>query len=311
MKKIFTLFFAFITVISYSQIYWNYNINFEDTSQLFRLEIDTISNPNNIWQIGSPQKTTLSNAYSSPNVIITDTINFCPTNDTSSFIVKHIAQMGFQKPNAVILCGWYYVNSDTLSDYGMIEFSPDNGISWIDLLNDSILIDTAYNLYWTWNPSNGSPEKPILSGNSGKWKYFYTHLAVLGPVFNIQFGDTVLYKFTFISDSIQTNKDGLMFDNLHFVDVSEGIEEISYEYIKSECFPNPAQDVLTIKFENEDNSSFELFVFDITGKQIYNQTNIKSNQLSFTVADFKKGIYIYKLVNKKEQRFTRGRFVKN
>ena len=311
MKKLLTLFFVFITVISYSQIYWNYNINFEDTSQLFRIEIDTLSNPNNIWQIGAPQKITFTSSYSHPNVIITDTANSYPSNDTSSFIIKHIAQMGFQKPNIVVLSGWYYIDSDTLSDYGMIEFSPDNGISWIDLLNDSILIDTAYNLYWKWNPTNGSPKKPTLSGNSGEWKFFITFLAILGPAYNIQYGDTVLYKFSFISDSIQTNKDGLMFDDLGFEDWDSGIEEIGLEFFKSECYPNPTKDVITIKFKNSEKSNFELFVSDITGKQILNQTKIKSNQLSFSVADFKKGIYIYKLVNKKEQRFSRGRFVKN
>ena len=305
MKKIFTLFFVFITVISYSQVYWAYNINFEDISQLFRLEIDTISNPNNIWQIGSPQKTTLSNAYSSPNVIITDTVNSYPINDTSVFIIKHIACFGLFVGGYVDLVGYYYVNSDTLKDYGKIEFSHDNGTSWVDLLNDSILIDTINNHYWYWS----NLDKPTLTGNSNGWNGFFVNIGKLGGFYKVQIGDTVLYRFSFISDSIQTNKDGLMFDNLQFDDFYEGIEEISCKFIKSECFPNPAKDVLTIKFENEENSSFELFVFDITGKQIYNQTNMKSNQLSFSVADFKKAIYIYKLVNQKG--ITIQKFIKN
>ena len=32
----------------------------------YSLQIDTLSNPNNIWQIGVPQKTIINSAYSSP-----------------------------------------------------------------------------------------------------------------------------------------------------------------------------------------------------------------------------------------------------
>ena len=38
------------------------------------LTIDLNSNPNNIWQIGSTQKPVLSNAWSTPKVIITDSM---------------------------------------------------------------------------------------------------------------------------------------------------------------------------------------------------------------------------------------------
>jgi hypothetical protein len=55
------------------------------------LNIDVASNPNNIWQIGPPQKAVLNNSNSSPNVIITDTINSYPITDTSSFTIESTA----------------------------------------------------------------------------------------------------------------------------------------------------------------------------------------------------------------------------
>src|SRR5690606_28661361 len=54
-----------------------------DTLTGHRLQIDTGS----IWQIGPPQKSVFDSAATNPNVIVTDTINTYPINDTSSFTV--------------------------------------------------------------------------------------------------------------------------------------------------------------------------------------------------------------------------------
>ena len=62
-----------------------------------------------------------------------------------------------------------------MNDFGRIEFSPDNGISWIDLINDTIN-----------TPIWG--EKPVLTGHSD-WTYFSANLAYMG--FDIELGDYV------------------------------------------------------------------------------------------------------------------------
>jgi hypothetical protein len=205
---------------------------------------------------------------------------------------------GFEWPHTVVLAGQYFVNSDTLTDYGKIEFSPDNGTTWIDMLNDTIS-------WWYW------PEfdKPVLTGNSNQWEYFWVNLADLGFLYGVHDGDTVQYRFTFISDNIQTNKDGLMYDDLHFEDWVEGIEEVGFTLIKSKSFPNPADNELTITFNNELNSSFEIYLFDALGKQIYKSTT-HSNSVNVSVNDLKKGIYFYKLVDPSNKEFTIGKFIK-
>lgn len=222
--KISTLLYFLVTSI-FTPIAQNYYvISFEGTGVNenppwgYDLYLDN-SNPSNIWQIGSPQKNMFTSSVSIPNVIVTDTLNDYPINDTSSFIIEHIADLGFSMPHDVIFSGYYFVNSDTLTDYGLIEFSPDNGGIWIDLINDP-----TYSPYIIW-----LTPKPILTGNSiGGWSQFAANLSGLGPFFGIQTGDTVLWKFTFVSDPIQTNNDGLMFDNLSIWDVPPiGIEELN------------------------------------------------------------------------------------
>lgn len=303
MKTLTTLLLTFLISSVYSQNYWEYNIDFEDTSQFFRLEIDTNSNSNNIWQIGVPQKTIFTSAYSAPNAILTDTINPYPENDTSMFIVKHVADLlgGFYYEHTVILSGKYQVDSDSLLDFGVIEFSPDNGVTWVNLLTDTLYLN-QWCYEWWWG-------KPTLSGNSNGWSDFYVWLAGFGSEFNILPGDTVQYRFTFVSDSINNNRDGLMFDDLHFEDWADGIKNINNQFA-SKSYPNPTEDILTIEFENVDNSLYEIAVFDGNGQQILTKKTTNQNKLELNLKDYKSGIYYYKVTDLKNGQIAFGKIVK-
>ena len=296
MKKfILSITITLSATASFGQFFWdNYNLNFDDTLGAHHVSIDYSSNPGNIWQIGTPQKTVFTSAYSAPFAIVTDTINQYPPNDTSVFIITNIAEgMGFEWPHTVILSGQYYVNSDTLTDYGVIEFSPDNGNTWIDLLND-----VAYSSYVSW-----SYPKPTLTGNSNGWKGFYANIAQLGPVFNIHDGDTIIYRFTFISDNVQTNKDGLMFDNFHFEDWVEGIQSAQNVNLFS-IFPNPAGNFIYLSISApEKNMTFS--VFNAMGEEVRTlKVGNAESTVTIDVAGLPAGMYFVKAGNYS------GRFVK-
>jgi len=207
------------------------------------LIIDTTSNPNNVWQIGIPQKQLLYNAFSNPNVIITDTINSYPVSDTSSFEIIHLAEQGLSWGYGAVVSGYYSVYSDEPGDYGKIEFSPDNGITWIDLINDSLGTQCP----------NWDTQKPVLTGNSNGWQYFDVWFGCIASSISIQLGDTVIYRFTWISDSIPSNKDGLMFDNLNFADWAEGIEELQSNHLLH-LSPNPVSTELHITLDEPINN---------------------------------------------------------
>ena len=282
----------------------NYTLTFDDSVGLQHLWIDTISNPVNIWQVGHPQKNLFGEAYSFPNAIVTDTVKPYPPNDSSVFVIKNV--IGGVISN-LTLTGKYYSNTDSLHDYGKIEFSLDNGSTWTDLLNDSTLIDTINGeiIHGFLNYLN--IEKPVLTGSSNGWANFGIDIWFQGDLYGI-YRDTVLYRFTFVSDSIQTNKDGLMFDDLGFYGLVEGIEEKGFAPIGSYCFPNPARDRLTIRFENKTRTTFELKVFDISG-QVIKELNTNSNQVVLPVQNFESGLYFYKLVDQKNKRISTGKFV--
>lgn len=281
-----------------TNVYWD---NIPAKNHLF---IDTITNPNNIWQIGKPIKPVFNSAYSVPNVIVTDTINSYPINDTSSFVFKNEANMGFYFGYEVSIKAYYYVNSDTLTDYGKIEFSPDNGSTWIDLLNDTI-----YDQYIIWS-SPWVGVKPVFSGNSNGWRFFAVDITQLGPVLNIQTGDTVLYRFSFISDGIQTNKDGLMFDSFWYKDVVESIDEYEIGIISSKSYPSPANREITIEFGSNIMDKSNLKIFDCFGKLIISHTVFNENKIKLNTEALKSGLYSYFLYDDKDSRkMAKGKFI--
>ncbi len=274
----------------------NYCLSFEDTLCMSHLKIDT-SNTQNLWQIGQPQKTVLNTASSPVNVIITDTINPYPINNNSVFIIENIANLG-DFYGLKMFYGYYKVQTDSLNDFGRIEFSPDNGALWVDVIND-----TVYNSF-SWYS-----QKLVLTGNSNGWKYFDVLIADIGSVFNVQIGDTILFRFTFTSDSIYDNLGGLMYDDICFSSFVEGISETRFKTLKSSIYPNPAINQFTIEFENPTAELYQLSVYDIKSNLVFSKENISENKIILDAELFKLGTYIYKLTNQKTPKRSWGKFV--
>lgn len=276
----------------------SYCLNFEDTVCLNRLTIDTTNISVNTWQIGMPQKPSFDIAYSQPNAIVTDTITPYPVNDSSVFVIKNPATMG-DIYGLRILQGRYNVQSDSLRDYGKMEFSPDNGITWVDLLSEGIY-SSSYN-WWTF--------EPVLTGNSGGWIYFEVILGDIGSVFDIELGDTLIYRFTFISDNVSENLGGLMFDNICFSEFVEGISEERFKPLKSKIFPNPSSVGFTIEFENPELQLFHLAVYNENSNLQFLDKNIRKGEIRFTAKKLKSGIYFYKLTNPETLDRSWGKFI--
>lgn len=293
----FFLFFNCFALLSQS-CYYYVSLTFEeDYDCLDHLYIDTVSNPTNIWQIGSPQKQVFNAGVSQPNVLITDTINPYPINDTSSFVIAVISNGGMQYNHTTTLSGYYFVDSDTLNDFGMIEFSPDNGTTWIDIIND-----TVYNLTQNWDT-----EPPVLTGQSNEWKYFQINLSQLGQYFAVTFDDTLLYKFTFISDSVHSGKDGLMFDSFYLEDYVEGINELNAVTIPVITHPNPASNKITFSFSNPEMIEFRLSILDNQGREVFSK-NITSDE-TIEPLNFDSGLYTYRMLSKDQTKVATGKIV--
>ena len=290
MKKHILLLLTFFLMIKlgYSQRSWQCLLNFETSLHCWgdTLWVDTVNNHNNVWQIGQPNKTIFNSSHSAPNAIVTKLDTFYPTNDTSSFIISHIADMALNAYGIMWINADFKINSDTLSDYGIIEFSPDNGHTWINLMTDTLYLHQ--NLY-SW-----STPKPVFSGNFTGWQSFSIAITDHNHYFNISYGDTVLWRFTFISDSVQTFKDGWMLDNIDINDwyenVSENISRDSY----AKVYPNPFSSQTIIQTNNILKNA-TLTVYNSFGQQVMQLNKISGQTIIFHRDNLPSGLYFLRL----------------
>jgi hypothetical protein len=301
MKK----FLIIVVIVSVNYIYGqvpceDYCLNFDDNLCMSQLTIDTISFPGNIWQIGKPQKPFFDSATSvlKPNAIITDTLNSYPVDNHSVFTIRNLVNMN-DLYGLRFFQGQYNVQTDTLNDYGLIEFSPDNGTTWIDLIND-----TVYSSYFIWQTP-----KPVLTGHSEEWKYFEVMTGDLSSVFNLQLGDTLIFRFTFISDNNPDTLGGIMYDNICFWGFVEGISEIHFKPFRSKIFPNPSDNLFTIEFESQAQDVIQLAVYNNQSKLVLTNNKVSGNKILVDTKLFRPGIYIYKLTNPKTNRRSWGKFI--
>lgn len=260
----------------------NWRFDGENAPFDYLLQINPQSNLHNSWQIGIPHKGVISSAYSSPNVIITDTVNPYPPNDTSVFIFKHVDRGGYSTPHSAELAGFYKVNSDSLKDFGTIEISLDKGKTWINLITDTI-----YSSYYNWQTS-----KPVLTGNSDGWQNFWVSLSHLGIPFKVAPGDTILLKFSFISDSHTDTLDGLAYDNFQFCDGVEGVTEIQDNSLIS-LYPIPTNNFLYI-IRRLPSTKESIRIFNYTGQLVFEDQNFSSNFLDLQKLNLPDGLYFLK-----------------
>lgn len=268
-------------------MYHFFNFSSPTDSSWYYFLIDN-SQPDNIWQTGIPQKSAFTYGYYSPKVLVTDTINPYPVNNLSSFQFS------------ILNCSWdvyseycggytglaigfiYKINTDASLDGGTIEVSH-SGSPFINIIDDPLAYVSS-NIY-TSNDTVASLGKPGISGSNDEWQIInvdFQHSQEPGMY------DTITMRFTFASDSIQTNKDGWMFGAIHIVGMYEGINETQNHEMIS-VYPNPVTDELKITNRGR-NKNPEITIIDITGHILYQDK--LSNNKSIDTSHLPNGIYL-------------------
>lgn len=304
-----TIFLSILVVLTCARITAQnyYEISFEGTGLYeFDNRHELVVEPNGLWQVGSPDKTVFTEAYTFPNAIVTDTTNAYPINSNSSFMIKHVADLGFDMPSDVSFGGEYRVDSDSLTDYGMIEFSPDNGVTWVDLINQG-----QYDALINWgNDASNDADIPVLTGNSNGWKHFEVNIQNLTTVFPINSGDTVLFKYSFVSDAIENNRDGLMFDSLYMWDVPPiGLIEQKPQTSLT-IYPNPASSLLSLDYSNIGTSEITIEIYNHLGVKVEELQKNEQWNKNVDVSHLANGFYYIELSDILGNRLKSGVFVK-
>ena len=261
-------------------------ITFEDTSIIKEyIKLDT--NKGNIWRIGKPAKFKFNSAFTPQNAIVTDLKGYYPTNTHSSFIMKFFYKYDVPEDTRVKIGieGNYKIDSDSLNDYGIVEMSDVKGKGWIDILNnysDSWVIDNE-------------KKKPVFTGNlSDTWhnfsfttdNYFATHAI-----------DTLWFRFTFVSDSIDNHKEGWIIDNLVIIVYKlGGIEGEDQKNNLISLFPNPVNRFEQLNIISKNSQTSRLQIFNPEGKSVY-KNDVSGEQITIDMHSFQPGFYFAEITD--------------
>jgi hypothetical protein len=237
--------------------------------------LDTTSYHHNSWQIGKPGKTNFDSARSYANAIITDTSAPYPANDTSVFTMKFASFIPPSVSNpwsGIWQLHFFYKLDIDSGEIAKIELSTDTGQHWIVLSTDSIASPTY--------TSSG------LLHNSQQWQQYQVNFGDFQSP-----NDTFLVRFTFISDSSNTGREGWMMDDFMLWYWSEGLVQTVRPADLVQVYPNPCKGEL--RFRDPANSEHaRVAVYTPDGKQVFTATDVSARKpLSLPIAD---GRYILK-----------------
>jgi len=314
MKRILPFLFITISIHSFAQIIPGYGLfitdscNFENPN--LRLVIDT-SNVNNDWVISSTNKPFFGQANSLPNAIMTDSVNpYTPTN-LSYFDLNFSAWDGAGFPFNMYIQFDHKYETDTLIDGGFITVSHDSGQTWTNIINDSTNLLSSGPYWWNINSENlYSHDDTLVNGNFGfsgtsDWKTTTFQWIWMIPVLKDQFiSDSLIVRFNFISDSIQTNKDGWIIDNIIIgsADLGSSINELSNK-MKVRLFPTVTSDYFTYQVENNEELE-SLIITNVTGKNVLSITYpLKEDKID--VSHLTPGNYFVKFSSKEKTKVKR------
>lgn len=285
MKQLFTFLFCIASFSVHAQWSAENFITFDPGDMLYPylVSIDTINYHHNIWQIGKPNKTVFTSAHSIPNVIVTDTLNPYPVNDTSVFILKMpftVPVIGYGNAPTVSL-QFFYQLSKNLNSIAKLEVSQDSGVHWYNT-KDTLPFNFSWGAYI-----------PNLSDTTTGWNTF--QINVNTTVFTLL--DSFLFRFTFISDSVFANKDGWIIDDIGLIYWVENVPQIQNDNLIS-IYPNPSKGNIYIHTTKPFTDESSVIIYNTKGQEVYKTEKLPTN--GYVNLPLPDGVYTIKYFTKDE-----------
>lgn len=301
MKKIlnFIIILLFSGFLLYSQEILEFGqgfiqIDFENSNEDKYVGIDE----QQIWRIDEPQKEILflpeEMGYLGDKGIFTDTAYY-GNNLNSYFQFKLV----LNPVDEYSISFYQKYDFESNKDGGIIETSYDNGVTWQNLIFDTIIQNNLVGTY-----SMYSLEDTVASyGNQPGFTGTQSEIEIIEFTFKANeylFGDTLTLRFIISSDDNNNNNEGWLIDAFRFSGITVGLQSNIINNKSLVIYPNPANDVLNIKSNNEYISKVD--VLTCMGQKIY--TKVGNNIRLINISGLPAGIYILKCNNYKNDEIT-------
>lgn len=276
--------------------------NFDGYDSLFSALFTTIdtSYVDNIWQVGPPQKSIFNNAWNTPNVLITDTIQSYPINNHSSFSM-HIPNTTPGWSWSILAIQWMQkLDFEEGKDGGIIEYSIDSGQTWINAFNSPY----TYNFYGfdTSNKDTLGNGTYAFSGTDSLWKsiwlcFDYNFIQTISGDFHI--------RFSIHSDSVDSQQEGWMLDGFvvqrTLVHTVKELEDEPQPYLK--VYPTQTQGRVHIEAEKlQEFHIIEQIDLMSTNGQIVQSWGTSPTKFYIDIDNHSNGMYFLRVkTNKKTE----------
>lgn len=246
----------------------------------------------NIWQIGPPQKTIFDGAATTPNVLVTDTINTYPKGNTSSFQIQFGTSYWKIALYKVAFRWKQKLDLDTNHDGAIVEYSLDTGATWVNVFNNP----NVYNFYGFDSLTNKDTLQDgtfAFSGTDTTWRDIW--LCFDGNVFNGS--DSFFIRYTLRTDTADNNKEGWMIDNMmaqptYFHTVSKIDPDKSFI-----VYPTITAGPVTINSADNVSRLDNVQLVDATGKLIREYID-QPKKVKFDFSNCSAGTYYLKVRSK-------------
>lgn len=288
MTKFITLSFSLLFAISvFGQTSYYQYFDGADTS-IYNSLFPKFEN-SSTWQIGSPSKIRFNSAFTIPNAILTDTLNAYPSNDSSSFTID-IPLQWFSV--GILALEWVQsLDFEENVDFGFVEFRTSDTAQWQNVFQNNYV----YNVFG-FDSSNVKMHNGIwgFTGQSDRNNMWVC--LDLSFLWATSTNDTLSFRFSMLSDSVQSNQEGWMMDNFaaHLTAFHTINENKSDKFLN--LSPNPSRGIIDISAQKTGTVQYieSIELVDLNGK-IVKRWGLSPTKFTIDVSDQTAGVYMLRI----------------
>jgi hypothetical protein len=267
-----------------------FTLTFEDTAVINQVfYTDTIIDAQGIWQIGSPNKSFLTDAFSPPNAVITLSDSLLPPGSRGSFIITLPAiQCGTRTGGLLTFIHRY--EFDTMHGGAYVEYSVDTGRHWHEVIDSFrsgcydgsgswVTIDSQNIIqpeWWDNVPKSVTPSGiPYFTGTRSLWIYDTIAMPTFFHAAKTSQLTQIMFRFTAYADSLSPPLGGWLIDNIKYTAYRKicpggGINELNSSHLH--IYPDPVADAFTISMSDMPAGEYDMTLYDLTGRTLLHQS---------------------------------------
>ncbi len=274
---VFMLAMLWLCRIADAQNFYQFFDGADTTAIGIKVWKDTV--PGNVWQIGPPQKSVFTKAQTLPNVMVTDTLLRYPVGMDASFYFSFKPQSGVSK----IALHWKQkLHTETSVDGGTVEYSSDGGVSWTSIFSNPLI--SNFTGYQAANVGPIFNSLTAFHGTDTVWRDVWLDFDIAW----LSAGDSLLFRYRFMSDPNQSMHDGWMIDNLMIHDITPlGVSDTKASH-PFRIVPQPASHSITLL--GESSKPLSVSIFSIQGQCVGSHHGV-SLPFSISLASLRAGLY--------------------